>query len=351
MREQNNPSTPDSLQKLVDAGGHLVLCRPDKRPMWRGWQKRRPSADVSRVHLDGEYGPLGIIPWSLHSTALDVDEGDPSELFSWLPPWARIPSRRGEHGYFDDDAPRGNHSWRLGDLGGDIRSAKGFLVLHSDGAARLADALERRIYGRHKFPRDLFEMAGLEPVLADPVPAPVAAERVGLTADAPIQIALERVTKGGRGVALFNQVRWWAYAQSKGSTLSQWQRRVLQYANEQNERFRAPITAARVASTSWSIASWTWDGGGSIDHSPIAQTRRGIASGKVRRFLTYNRDVAIVARLDAGGSTREVARAFGVSQRTAAYARGRLTRQRREPLQGGENGGRNLGAKVAPPPR
>ena len=176
-------------------------------------------------------------------------------------------------------------------------------------------------------------MAGLGAVLADPVAAPIVAESV-CTAAAPIQIALERVLQGGRGVALFNQCRWWAYAQGKGAALEAWKRRVLVYVTEQNGRFHVPITAARVQSTAWSIASWTWDGGGSLDHGVMAQTRRGIASGKVRRYLTYERDRFIVARLDAGESYRTVARAFGVHYSTVARTRDRLGRRRRAPHQG-----------------
>ena len=91
------------------------------------------------------------------------------------------------------------------------------------------------------------------------------------------------------------------------------------------------ITAARVQSTAWSIASWTWDGGGSLDHGVMAQTRRGVASGMVRRHLTYDRDRFIAARLDAGDRQVEVARAFGVSQATVSTSRGRLERRRRAP--------------------
>ena len=90
-----------------------------------------------------------------------MDAGDLSELFSWLPPWARVPSRRGLHAYYDDDTPSGNHSWRLCDCKGDVRGARGFLVLHGDGPEILATALDRRVFGQHKFPRDLFESVGL----------------------------------------------------------------------------------------------------------------------------------------------------------------------------------------------
>ena len=185
-----------SIARLTDAGAHLVLCRPDKRPVWRGWQKRRPSAAVAQMHVDDAHGPLGVVPWSLRSTALDIDEGDPDALRSWFEPWADLASRRGRHFYYDDSEPRGNTSWSLEDCRGDIRGARGFLVLHGDaGPVRLADALDRRVIGRHPWPRDLFDMAGLGAVLADPVAAPIVAESV-CTAAAPIQIAFRACPAG-----------------------------------------------------------------------------------------------------------------------------------------------------------
>ena len=51
---------------------------------------------------------------------------------------------------------------------------------------------------------------------------------------------------------------------------------------------------------SWNVASWTWNGGGAIDHGIMAQSRRGLVSAAVRRYRTYDRDRFIVARLDAG---------------------------------------------------
>ena len=327
------PKNNASVTTLVDHGAHLVLCRPDKRPLWRGWQKRRPSADVALSHLDDEHGPLGLVPWSLRSTGVDVDAGSPDELARSFAPWADVPSsRRGRHLYYDDDQPRGNAAWKLGELCGDLRSARGFLVLHNDAPIRLTDALDKRVPGRHPFPRDLFELAGFDLVLADPVPVSIDTETVRAPADAPIQIHLERIGKGRRGLALFDQCRWWSYLQDKGVSLGSWQRRVLAYVTDQNTRFRVPITAVRVRSTAWSIASWTWSGGGSLDHGYKAQSRRGLASAAVRRYQTYDRDRFIVARLDAGDRQVEVARAFGVSQATVSKTRGRLKRRRREPL-------------------
>ena len=272
MQAQQRSTDARSIVRLTDAGAHLVLCRPDKHPLWRGWQKRRPSAAVAQTHVDAAHGPLGVIPWSLRSTALDIDEGDPDALRSLFEPWADLASRRGRHFYYDDSVPRGNTSWSREGCRGDIRGARGFLVLHGDGPVRLADALDRRVIGQHPWPRDLFDMAGLGPVLADPVAAPIVAESV-CTAAAAIQIALERVLQGGRGVALFNQCRWWAYAQGKGAALEAWKRRVLVYVTEQNGRFHVQITAARVQSTAWSTATWTWDGGGSLTTAIMAQSR------------------------------------------------------------------------------
>ena len=109
-----NPTTAiaDSVARLTAAGAHLVLCRPDKRPLWRGWQRRWPGADTARAHLNSEKGPLGVVPASLRSTALDVDTGDPLHLFGEYPPWADIPSRRGHHAYYETmivpvETPRG----------------------------------------------------------------------------------------------------------------------------------------------------------------------------------------------------------------------------------------------------
>ena len=126
-------ATPEA--RIYDAGGHFVLCAPSKRPIWRGWNRLRPTADVAALHRADD-GPVGIVPWSLHSTALDVDHGDPRALLEQFAAWADLPSRRGRHAYYDDDTPRANATWAALGCRGDIRGAKGYLVLHEDGSAR-----------------------------------------------------------------------------------------------------------------------------------------------------------------------------------------------------------------------
>ena len=196
----------------------------------------------------------------------------------------------------------------------------------------LSDALERRTFGEHRLPRDLFELAGYAPVLRETQPRSRAADIAPQPAvAAPITINLELTRIGHRNISLFNVVRTWAYVQPKPRTIEAWAATVLKYGREQNRRFRDPLLPDEVGMLSWNVASWTWNGGGAIDHGIMAQSRRGLVSAAVRRYRTYDRDRFIVARLDAGDRQAEVARAFGVSQATVSLTRGRLERRRREP--------------------
>ena len=324
-------ATPEA--RIYDVGGHFVLCAPSKRPIWRGWNRLRPTADVAALHR-AEDGPVGIVPWSLHSTALDVDHGDPRALLEQFAAWADLPSRRGRHAYYDDDEPRANATWAALGCRGDIRGAKGYLVLHADGCERLADALARRVPGARPFPRDLFDLGLGDPAGAS-APVPTLRGPLPVRAGAVVDLHLDRVWPGARHNAHFDQVRWWAYAQARGDDLRAWCARVESYALRQNERFPVPVPEADARATARSVATWVWSGGGSFDHGYVAQARRGTASGKVRRYLTRERDRWIVARLDAGESQRSVARAFGVNRFTVQGARARLTKQRRAPRGGG----------------
>ena len=121
----------------------------------------------------------------------------------------------------------------------------------------------------------------------------------GLTVGRP---ALETVYEPGRNTALFDHLRYWAYPQSKGDDLDAWRARRI--ALQMNARFPDPLPEAEARKVSWSVASWTWSGGGPMDHSIPAQRRRGIKSGLVRRNATRNRDAAIVAAVLAAYTLR-----------------------------------------------
>ena len=181
-------ATPEA--RIYDAGGHFVLCAPSKRPIWRGWNRLRPTADVAALHRADD-DPVGIVPWSLHSTALDVDHGDPRALLEQFAAWADLPSRRGRHAYYDDDTPRANATWAARGCRGDIRGAKGYLVLHEDGCERLAEALDHRVPGTRPFPRDLFDLGLGDPAVASaPVPTlkrgPLPVRDAGAVVDLPL---------------------------------------------------------------------------------------------------------------------------------------------------------------------
>ena len=305
----NLPRKPDPLAVLYGAGAHFVLLH-DKVPVWAKWQRRRPPLDVVHAHGDR----LGLMPASIGTSALDVDEGDPRELLAHHPAWAVLASRRpgGRHLYYADDRPRGNRTWAEYGCAGQLRSGRGYLVLWHDGADRLAEELRTR--GRpadFRLP-DLFAAAGVElptvyPADLDRGPAIMAPARVVLP-------MLEVVLPGGRNPALFDTVRHWAYREDRGRGLRRWIDRVRDYGRQHNGRFPVPLDDDEVQRLAWNVSSWTWAGGGPLDHSPEAQRRRGRASGRKRRKRTADRDREIVADRVAGLSQREIATKHGMSR-------------------------------------
>ena len=278
---------------LYDGLDPTALCLEDKRPVWRSWQKLRPGLDVVLAHN----GPLGLQPWSISTTALDVDAGDPGELVQAWPPMAVLNSRRagGRHLYYSDTAGRGNAHFEAYGCAGEIRSAKGYLILWHDGAARLADALHDPIARARRWPRDLFELAGVGAVtLPAAVKKPTYRYKPSdqsrqTWAAAAAALELETIKQGLRNVKLFDSVRFWAYSVPRGQDLEAWTRRVRVHALEQNRRFPEPLDESEVKQTAYSISTWCWSGGGArwhFDHSPTTQARRGVKSGKVRRAGT-----------------------------------------------------------------
>ena len=334
--------TETDIAYLQERGAHFVLCS-GKRPIWRGWQSRRPPAAVALAH-DGN---LGLMPASIRTSALDVDRGDPAALLAHHPCWADLPTRRrgGHHLYYQDTAPRDNAHWRAYGCAGEVRSGRGFLVLWDDGAARLAAALRSGPAG-DVFPADLplFGAAGI----ALPVQYAPDATRRDVEALRPAALPeLETVLQGARNVALFDATRWWAYVawyKHRGD-VADWHQAVAERAHRNNERLPHPVgtlpedRARDVDALAYSISTWVASGGGPIDHSAPAQRRRGRVSGLVRRGVipskapgdrgkrrtgklradVYRRDQAIIADRAAGMLQREIAARHGVSQSMVSY--------------------------------
>ena len=119
----------------------------------------------------------------------------------------------------------------------------------------------------------------------------------------------------GRNLALFDTVRWWAYAQNRGAELERWIGRVRTYTLHNNQRFPEPLLEDEAVSLGYGVSTWTWSGGGPVDHSPETQRRRGLKSGKVRRAAVAQRDRAIIAARAAGMSLRAIASKHGLKLR------------------------------------
>lgn len=302
-------SRNQALTCLHDLGAHFVLCRRSRQPI-RGfpWGSHKPDLDCVLAHPSH----VGIVPFSVNTSALDVDHGTPTQLSLFHPPLIAVPSRQPgrEHLYYRDDTPRGNQRWRAFGCSGEVRSAKGYLILYRDAPVQLAHALvynEERCY----FPVDLLE-------LVEPAESAVALDELEIANSPQLRLlvpgapVLERVRKGHRNNALFDAVRFWAYQARKG-TYAEWLQTVEARTLAENRRFSEPLTERHARTTAYSIAIWTWT---TYRQGFTAEQRwrGGVTRGRQRRYDNRQRDVEIVRRWEAGESLRLIARAIGSSK-------------------------------------
>ena len=143
--KNDTPATPDALRTLNDAGGHLVLCAPDKHPIAKRWQSDAPDLDAVLSHAV-KGGLVGIIPASVDATVIDVDEGGDqaaAELVAALgEPVLQNATQRAGGAHFWYRSPGGeggNMKWKYGD----VRSARGFAVLWDANALAAAVVTDR----------------------------------------------------------------------------------------------------------------------------------------------------------------------------------------------------------------
>lgn len=315
-------SQTDALATLYDRGARFVLCKPNKSPLWRRWQKRRPDWPTVKLHAqDGDL--LGLIPFSIRSTGLDIDRGDPAELFGLYPPRVAVPSRRrgGLHGYYADREGRKNGRFELAGCSGEVRGSRGYLILHGEAAQRIARADFEGEDLPGWFPANLWEAAGVAlPKLAS-APYQPSAEAAGVWSAKAAEAldGLSAVLPGVRNNSLFNAIRFYAYGQHNRPNIEHWRAHITDYALNANARLSEPLGSLEVLRTAWSVASWCWNGGGPMDHSPAAQRRRGKKSGKVRRAKVKPRDRRILELSAEGKKQREIAEAMGISLGAVNY--------------------------------
>ena len=263
-------------------------------------------------------GRIGLIPHSIGATALDVDHGDPTELPT---PWTRYRTARagGAHFYYGDDEARGNQKWQLGDCSGEVRGARGYLILHNGGAHRVAGAiLSGPQLNLFPFPAELIRAHEAELIV------PTVRELHAVEPRGKASVKLEGVYPGARNESLFLVVRTWAYRQRRGVDLGAWLGRVRAFTLQSNQRLPDPLSQREAAATGYSVATWVWSalneiiptkGKGPLDHSSIAQSWRGVWSGRARRRETQARDRAIIQAVERGASMRAVASEHGITAR------------------------------------
>lgn len=246
--------------------------------------------------------------------ALDSCHINNFALASLCRPFCILPSlgqNRGAHLWYFDDDRRGNSKFDAFNCSGEVRSGRGYCNLwQPDAPCILYEALRLNQSNMqlHMFPRIFVippdDLAGFSRIAAAKVDLP----------------DLRQVHEPGRNVAMFDAVRFWAYARVDRARINgdreEWRRRVVSYAKGCNLNFPFPLPHYEPVHTGISVADWTWAGGGEIDHSEEAQRRRGVKSGKARREKVRERNLRIIAMESMGYSIDEIAESQRVVRRT-----------------------------------
>ena len=305
--------TRRALAYLQDRGAHFVLLA-DKKPLWKGYLKRRPALETV-LHSP----ELGIVPWSLGNTVLDVDRGEPVQLCLFHPPLVVLASGQTDHChlYYRDTEPRRNGNWSAFGCDGQIRGANGFLRLwHPQSSVKLLFALAHNP-NPCMFPADLFQAPASKNHRPPADPGEPYTRELALP-----DIDLGAVEAGNRNNSLFDVVRFRAYAADKPASMHDWHEWVRVYAQTRNVELRQPLPVEEVDKLALSVSTWVWSGGGPTHHgmwTPEQRRRGGITWGRMRRHENLERDRAIVRAVRGGMSMRQVARQLGLSVSTVHH--------------------------------
>ena len=308
-----------AIEALHDRGAHFVLL-DGKAPAGTDWAKwtegPRPPVDavVGYAEAVGR-DALGLVPWSLGLSGLDLDFGRPADLEREFPALASYPSARGRHVYYLDLEPRPGWPWKCSACGGHVRSAGAYLKLHGDGLLVLAEALAEQpalfeltqpgLFGfplrcpEHEAELRRRRLAGPERS-ARPVPLP----------------DLSRVRKGRRNVSVFNHLRQWTYRRPRVGTHASFHEAVRLRAFELNARLPRPLPAAEIRATARSVSGWVWTRPEYRNWDRALQRDRGRRSGEARRAASVERDAAILALRARGLSYRAIGAELGLPKST-----------------------------------
>lgn len=407
QKAKNSPSRPAyplrEIVRLLDHGAHLVLCAPwgatrttgkngadnqpvqDKRPLWRNWQRRRPTLDQLRKHAEHR-GLIAVIPASLGCTALDVDQGspvpllvshpprfvfrslNPGRLHAWYPTGC-TPNKHGTHACADPNCPARPGDFRFQPdteqaCQGQVVGHNAYVILWNTALSDLADALDHeRRFPHHQSPHDIRQIPlyrpDQQPVTPNdaehasaPTPASGTEEDIFHDPRRPTTPDLGHVRPGHRNTSLFHHVRHPAYAL----------RRHYQGPNTYPAYLQAVTSLARQArltipnrqgfpqheadQVARSIAQWSWTHinpgyptnytGPRRNHQPeIQRQRRANRTRQDQQRMVARQDLAHCHQA-LGLTTLAIARALQISTRTAQRdlkaiaSQGQLTPSRRQ---------------------
>lgn len=319
----HQPGSRDALATLWNRGAHFVLLRDNSLPAWKGWPDRRPGLDVVLQHDQ----PLGIVPASIDRLVVDVDSGDANRLWTTTgQPLAALPTRRGVHGYFDASPEAFNRrTFDAGYAKGDvIQGPRAYVKLHHDGDVVLAKTLGTGRHARLDLQLEMFAPAEKP----RKVPEKATRTKEGTRQDIATSVILEEVLPGARYLSLYDSVRFWAYAQDRGTDYDAWIARCQSWARHERLRFRdlTDFPEAEANRIGYYIGKWVWTeytGHRKHDHSTEAQRRRGLRSGKSRRQRMETRKALAISMKAQGYPNRDIAEVLGTTTRTVrTYLRG-----------------------------
>ena len=124
------------ITRLVEIGGHFVLCNPDtpKKPAHKHWLRQPPSS-AKIINWIREGGQLGLIPGSIDSVCLDCDKGRPESLVTEYPPFCQYESRTAGHRHlwYESRQPVQLYLWEYQGCSGEVISSSRFVSLPSPG--------------------------------------------------------------------------------------------------------------------------------------------------------------------------------------------------------------------------
>ena len=294
-----------AVRYLLGRRARFVLCRDDKRPLWKKWQRRWPRLDEILDH----WGPVGIVPASIRMSVLDADvipnKACLAEVLRRFAVVAVLRSKKAyrAHLWMRDTIPRTNGKFSCFGVRGDLRSGSGYAILWGEAAIQLAAAIEMDLKtpgGRlhmGQMQEWIFTQGGRLKTARNPIRRKRGhglkrGNRNRLTAGGMPRLShLANAMVGERNDTLFHTLRHWAYGRRRGNEYAEWRGMVRDCAERLNREIPEPLPKDEVERTADSVADFCWTQleevkprGGAVDREQ--QARLGRKSGQARRWAS-----------------------------------------------------------------